>query len=78
MRSKYRNDLVASLDSPEAIAAALGWFYRFGRDPAVLDRLAEAVGRLRPEDVDAFASRHFVPENLVVVVMAPKPGSAGN
>jgi len=75
-RSKFRYDMIASLDSPAAIARVLAWHYRFGRDPAVLDRLAESVATIRPEDVDAFAARHFLPENLVVVTMAPKAPAA--
>ena len=72
LKSRYRWDLLAGLDSPPRIAAALAWYYRFGRDPGVLDALVKGVDGLRPEDIDDFARRRFVPAERVVVTMTPK------
>ena len=73
VKAKLRYDLLATLDSPQDIAGTLAWYYRFDRDPRVLDRLVGSVEELRPEDVDAFAAKHFVPESRVVVTMTPAP-----
>lgn len=70
IQSKFRYDLLASLDSPHDIAMVLAWYYRFNRDPAVLETIVEAAGGVTPEDVDAFAAKYFVPERRVVVTMS--------
>lgn len=75
-KSKYRYDLLASLDSPANIAETLAWYYRFDRDPAALDKLVASVEKLTPRDVEAYARKYFVPANRVTVTMAPAQGAA--
>lgn len=70
VKSKYRYDFLAGLSSPAAVAAAFSWYYRFGRDPKVLDRLVESVQALRPADIDAFAREHLRPENRITLHLA--------
>jgi hypothetical protein len=72
LKLKLRYDFLASLDSPQSIADALAWYYRFTRDPQVLDRLVESLSKVAPADVDGFATRHFIPSGRVVVTMSPK------
>lgn len=75
VQSKFRYDLLASLDSPHSIASVFAWYYRFSRDMDVLDRLIQSVDKLTPSDVDGFAQKHFVPANRVVVTMSYKEAS---
>jgi zinc protease len=72
LKSKYRYDLLGSIESPANAAERFAWYYRFGRDPNVFDTLMAAIERLTPEDIDAFARRQFVPERRVVVTMTPR------
>lgn len=72
LKLKFRYDFLASLDSPRSLAATLAWYYRFTRDPLVLDGLLASIEEVAPEDVDAFATRRFVPTERVVVTMSPK------
>ena len=71
LKGKYRYDLLAMLDSPAHIALQFAWYYRFQRSPKVLDLLADAIQALQPTDIEAFASRHFLEKNRVIVTMAP-------
>jgi zinc protease len=73
VKSKYRYDFLAALSSPEKIAAAFAWYYRFDRNIGVLDSLLQAVSDLRPDDVDALARQWFVADNRVIVTMAFDP-----
>ncbi len=76
LKSRYRYDLLASLNSPHNMAEVFAWYYRFDRDPQVLDKLVAAVDKLTPADIDRYAARHFVPANKVVVTMSYKAGGA--
>jgi zinc protease len=75
LKSKFRYDLLAQLSSPASVAQLFAWYYRFDRDPQVFDAMIEAANRVRPEDIDAFARRYFIPENRVVVTLSPVGGS---
>ena len=70
LKSKYRYDFLAQLRSPADMARTFAWYYRFERDPQVLERLVATVARLTPTDFDAFARNYFTPERRVVVTMA--------
>lgn len=76
LKSKYRNDLLATLDSPGAIAQQFAWYYRFERDPEVFDSLIASVEALTPGDIDAVARQQFVPDSRVIVTMAHDPEAA--
>jgi zinc protease len=75
VKSKLRYDFMASLASPESIAASFAWLYRFDRDPDVLDKLVAGVDALTPQDIDAFARQYFVPERRAIVTMAYGPAA---
>lgn len=77
LKSRYRYDLLASLNSPHNMAEVFAWYYRFGRDPKVLDTLVASVERLTPADIDRYAAKYFVPSNKVVVTMSHKAPPAG-
>ncbi len=70
LKSKYRYDMLAQLDSPGDIAVNFAWYYRFGRDPDVFDRLVESVNELTPGDIESVARKYFVPGNQVLVTLA--------
>jgi zinc protease len=69
LKSKYRYDTLAGLNSPAATAQTFVLYYRFERDPAVMDKLVASVEALEPGDIDLFASTYLVPANRVVVTM---------
>lgn len=73
LKSKYRYDFLAAMSSPANIAQTFAWYYRFERDPDVLEKLLASVERLTPRDIDNFARRQFVPENRVVLTLAHEP-----
>ncbi len=77
LKSRYRYDLLASLNSPHNMAEVFAWYYRFDRDPQVLDKLVAAVERLTPEDIDRYAARYFVPANKAIVTMSPETAAGG-
>jgi zinc protease len=72
IKSKFRYDMLAALDSAHDIAQTLALYYRFNRNPEVLDQIVESVQRLQPSDIDEFARQHFVPSNRAVVTMTHK------
>jgi len=78
LKSKYRNDLLASLDSPGNIGQQFAWYYRFERDPLVLDRLVASVQALTPADIDRVARRVFLPDNEVIVTLSYSGAGATN
>lgn len=77
LKSRYRYDLLGSLNSPHNMAEVFAWYYRFNRDPQVLDKMVAAVEKLTPQDIDRFAARYFIPSNKAVVTMSWKPAAGG-
>lgn len=75
VKSKFKYDFLAAMDSPASVASTFAWYYRFERDPDVLDKLIAAIEQLSPSDIDAFASKYFVENNRVIITMAPKQRS---
>lgn len=75
IKSQLRFDILASLNSPSNIAENFANYYRFTRDPQVLEKVAAAIASLQPSDVDAFAKTHFRPQNRVTITLAPKGGA---
>lgn len=73
VKSKYRYDFMAQLSSPESITATFAWYYRFTRDPKVLDALLESVEAVKAEDIDRLARTYFTAENRVLLTLAYKP-----
>ena len=72
VKSKFKYDLLGQLNSPANVAQNLAWFYRFERDPQVIDKLVASIQQLTPQDIEAFAATYFVPENRTVVTLTPK------
>ena len=70
VKSKYRYDFLASLNSPGNVAETFAWYYRFERDPNVFDKLVASVEKLQPNDIDMFARRFFVSNNRIIVTMS--------
>jgi zinc protease len=79
VQSKMRNDLLASLESTDAIATVFALFYRYNRDPRVFDVLLDSLNALTPADIDAYARKYFTAERRVVTTFwgpsGPKQGS---
>lgn len=66
VKSKVKNDFLAGWDTTERIAQSLATFYRFNRDPHVLDTLLQSVEELQPADIDSYASKYFTHEGRLV------------
>lgn len=69
VKSKVRNDFLGALDSTGSIAPIFAWYYRFNRDPQVLDTLMQAIDSLTPQDVDAYANKYFTPQGRIVTTL---------
>jgi len=66
IKSKVKNDFLAQWDTTEHIAQSLATFYRFNRDPHVLDTLLQSVDELQPSDIDDYAAKYFTRDGRVV------------
>lgn len=75
IQSQLRYDILASFNSPANIAQNFANYYRFGRDPQVLEKVAQGIANLKPADIDAFAKKYFTPKNRVSVTLAGKGGA---
>ncbi|HEU4522726.1 MAG TPA: pitrilysin family protein [Thermoanaerobaculia bacterium] len=75
IKSQLRYDILSSLNSPANIAENFGNFYRFSRDPQVYEKIAAAIARLTPADIDAFARANIRPQKRVTVTLTPKGGA---
>ena len=75
VKSKFKYDFLAELNSPAHVAQQLAWFYRFERDPNVIDKLMASVQALTPVDIENFAKEYFVASNRTVVTLTPKEGA---
>lgn len=81
IKSKVRNDFLGGLNSTGSIAQTFAWYYRFSKDPQVLDSLMQAIDSLTPHDIDAYANQYFTPARQVVTTLwhdqAGTPTAAG-
>ncbi len=66
VKSKVKNDFLGQLNTTENIAQFFSVFYRFDRDPRVLDIAMQSVMSLTPADIDAYAKKYFTPEDRLV------------
>ena len=80
VKSKVRNDFLAGLDSTYDIARTFAWYYRFNRDPAVIDSLMQAIEELTPQEIDRYAQKYFTPQGRIVTSLwhgkAPESSSS--
>jgi zinc protease len=78
IKSKVGNDFLGGLDSTGNIAQQFAWYYRFDRDPHVLDTLMQGIDSLTPQDIDAYAAKYFTPERRIVTTLwHDQDGAAG-
>ena len=75
IKSQLRYDILSSFNSPSNIAENFALYYRFTRDPQVLEKVAAGIAALKPSDIDAFAKKYFVPKNRVSITLAGKGGA---
>jgi len=66
VKSKVKNDFLAQWDTTDSIAQSLATYYRFNRDPHVLDTLLQSVEELQPTDIDDYAAKYFTRESRLV------------
>jgi zinc protease len=76
IKSRTRNDVLASLNSTGAIAQTFAVYYRFGRDPHALDTAMAGINSLTPADIDAYAQKYFTRNRRVIATLWPGASSA--
>lgn len=69
VKSKVKNDFLATFDSTLDIARQFAWYYRFDRDPQALDRLMQAVDSLTPADIDAYAAEYLTTDRRIITTL---------
>jgi zinc protease len=69
VKSKVRNDILGGLNSTLNIAQTFAWYYRYNRDPQVLDTMMQAIDSLTPQDIDAYARKYFTPQGRIVTTL---------
>jgi zinc protease len=77
IKSKVRNDFLAGLDSTGSIAQTFAWYYRFNRDPRVIDMLMQGIDSLTPQDVDRYGKTYFTPSRRIVATLWHGETAAG-
>jgi len=76
IKSKVKNDFLAEWDTTDHIAQSLATYYRFNRDPHVLDTLLQSVDELQPADIDDYAAKYFTREGRLVGTLWHGPQQA--
>lgn len=71
-RSRLRYSFAMAMDSSNAIASTLAPFVSLRRTPDTIDKLAELMETISPQDVRDIAARYFRDESRTIVTLAPK------
>jgi predicted Zn-dependent peptidase len=65
-----------AMDSSSAIASTLAPFVSLRRTPDTIDKLAELMETISPQDVRDTAAKYFRDESRTIVSLAPKAKEA--
>jgi len=71
-RSRQRYSFAMAMDSSTAIASTLAPFVSLRRSPETIDKLAELMETISPQDVRDLAAKYFRDENRTIVTLAAK------
>jgi len=71
-RSRLRYSFAMAMDSSNAIASTLAPFVSLRRTPETIDKLAELMETISPQDVRDIAAKYFRDESRSIVTLAPK------
>lgn len=74
-RSRLRYRFALSLDSSEAIAAALAQYVALRRTPETINKLYDMYDQITPEDIRAAAAKYFVESHRTIATLTTKAGS---
>jgi len=75
-RSRLRYSFAMAMDSSNAIASTLAPFISLRRTPETIDKLAELMETISPQDVRDIAAKYFRDESRTIVTLAPKAKEA--
>jgi zinc protease len=75
IKGNHRYGFAAALQSPEAVARAVGHAIAVTGRPESINELFAAFDRLTPDDLTRVAGRYFKPTNRTVVVLTSEPKS---
>ena len=71
-RSRLRYGFAMTMDSSDAIAAALAPFISLRRSPETIDKLAVVMDAITPQDMRDMAKKYFRDESRTIVTLATK------
>ncbi len=71
-RSRLRYGFAMAMDSSNAIASTLAPFVSLRRSPETIDKLAELMETISPQDVRDIAAKYFRDESRTIVTLAMK------
>ena len=71
IKRRYYASEILSSDSPLSIAWSRAYYWSLAGDPLYNEKFLEAFRGLSPEDVREAASRYFLPERMLTVLMTP-------
>ncbi|CAN5864597.1 pitrilysin family protein [soil metagenome] len=71
-RSRLRYSFAMAMDSSNAIASTLAPFVSLRRTPETVDKLAELMETISPQDVRDMAAKYFRDESRTIITLAPK------
>ncbi len=71
-RSRLRYSFAMDMDSSNAIASTLAPFLSLRRTPETIDKLAELMETISPQDVRDIAAKYFRDESRTIVTLASK------
>src|SRR5688572_6437451 len=75
-RSRQRYSFAMAMDSSTAIASTLAPFVSLRRSPETIDKLAELMETISPQDVRDLAAKYFRDESRTIVTLAAKAKEA--
>jgi zinc protease len=71
-RSRLRYSFAMAMDSSSAIASTLAPFVSLRRTPETIDKMAELMETISPQDVRDLAAKYFRDDSRTIVTLAPK------
>ena len=69
LKSKVKNDFLASMNNTLSTATVMGYYYRYEQDPKAIDKTFAGLQTLTPADIDAYAKKYFTQKRRVTATL---------
>jgi zinc protease len=69
LKSKVRNDFLASMNNTLSTATLMGYAYRYEQDPHAIDKIFAGLQAVTPADIDAYAKKYFTAKRRVTATL---------